>query len=1032
MKSKKGSALLIVLGMLAFMIISAVAFAAYMRFARLPSSYLRRTTSSRQLAKAALARAIDQIDSAIGNNAHPGVGQAPTMYPRYEGTSENRNIWLHRVFFGDDQATTEASTVPVLTLEGLAYIPPPLVNEARFLSRKSPTAIWKSLDFDSGRYAYCALDVSDYFDINRLFADSPRSSAANRRISLAYLFENDAHTQAGSTAQTWDTWMENYRTLDEESFELDWSGNIYPFVSLADYNLALGEKGSIGQFKSPFVEYIKNGGSGGFYSAFGTGDANKDLLRRMTFVTDGLFPEVSTNDYDLANAENQPFSSQFLKKTNPTLSAVIDGDELQNDDKMGWDKRLSALGCATLYDYLDEDHVPISLAIPTFERTPMICGISADIGTPKLAVTKTLQNNLQEVDNGDGTRTATQDVLYRLDAKKLVTDGFLTGSLKALVTYPFSHKADDDGTFKVDGRVAFFFTTSDMGLRTGASSAGDVQSEALHLESKSIPEPGLNADTGVMSLKLNSKSISFNDEMTTEQKAIKDIDFDLTGADTVGSALSNDGTPLVRVTYKWTQRKQGGNTGGVGSMVSYTPKNFDEALKDSICGLTVQEAEYCIPALTSKGIVDPNSKGVKNALEERTLSLNMAVTLRVLDKNDKVVDMVPACLYDDKNQNDISVNDMLMDANNGNFVSGVPYPVMRFDTGGSASTLASITLPDNAQAFEELIEQEGVDVKLWPSSVIVADPRYNWAPEHWYAIDESLTADNWLKKNLSNGDIFMATSDSGYLQSKWELLMLPRLADLKTSGDGNMHGYANIPSSNSRSFTSGAPACNNDRMWDTYDAFSSDGDIAALEEIPWFSGKGFKVNPYSDSTNIVLAALANTPLDWKRASTNLVTGVEDFSSMSAKDFNSKYAWNEYGSDANIAWSDIETIAAKFISSVHAESTSTTYVDWQNVYDNMNWDGENFLDVKLSGETSEIWDVDRKFFFGYWRDCFDAKQQLFLVFVRAEPVMMGGGGMGQIPPQLGARAVALVWRDPTPTKNENIPHQTRVLFYKQLD
>ena len=133
MKSKKGSALLIVLGMLAFMIISAVAFAAYMRFARLPSSYLRRTTSSRQLAKAALARAIDQIDSAIGNNAHPGVGQAPTMYPRYEGTSENRNIWLHRVFFGDDQATTEASTVPVLTLEGLAYIPPPLVNEARFL-----------------------------------------------------------------------------------------------------------------------------------------------------------------------------------------------------------------------------------------------------------------------------------------------------------------------------------------------------------------------------------------------------------------------------------------------------------------------------------------------------------------------------------------------------------------------------------------------------------------------------------------------------------------------------------------------------------------------------------------------------------------------------------------------------------------------------------------------------------------------------------------------------------------------------------
>ena len=55
---RKGSALLIVLGMLAFMVISAVAFSAFMRFSRMPSSYLRRTSSSRHLVKAALAEAI--------------------------------------------------------------------------------------------------------------------------------------------------------------------------------------------------------------------------------------------------------------------------------------------------------------------------------------------------------------------------------------------------------------------------------------------------------------------------------------------------------------------------------------------------------------------------------------------------------------------------------------------------------------------------------------------------------------------------------------------------------------------------------------------------------------------------------------------------------------------------------------------------------------------------------------------------------------------------------------------------------------
>ena len=39
--SRRGSALLIVLGMLSFMIVSAVAFSVYMRMSRAPSSFLR-------------------------------------------------------------------------------------------------------------------------------------------------------------------------------------------------------------------------------------------------------------------------------------------------------------------------------------------------------------------------------------------------------------------------------------------------------------------------------------------------------------------------------------------------------------------------------------------------------------------------------------------------------------------------------------------------------------------------------------------------------------------------------------------------------------------------------------------------------------------------------------------------------------------------------------------------------------------------------------------------------------------------------
>jgi hypothetical protein len=57
-----------------------------------------------------------------------------------------------------------------------------------------------------------------------------------------------------------------------------------------------------------------------------------------------------------------------------------------------------------------------------------------------------------------------------------------------------------------------------------------------------------------------------------------------------------------------------------------------------------------------------------------------------------------------------------------------------------------------------------------------------------------------------------------------------------------------------------------------------------------------------------------------------------------------------------------------------------------------------------------------------------------VFVRAEPLMLGGGTADQMPPQLGARAVALVWRSPSTSGSttSGYPHRTRILFYRPLD
>ena len=118
----------------------------------------------------------------------------------------------------------------------------------------------------------------------------------------------------------------------------------------------------------------------------------------------------------------------------------------------------------------------------------------------------------------------------------------------------------------------------------------------------------------------------------------------------------------------------------------------------------------------------------------------------------------------------------------------------------------------------------------------------------------------------------------------------------------------------------------------------------------------------------------------------------------------------------------------------------SYKPWKLAWNDL-WDAaadndseDEFLGVPLTGNTDRLWDVDRRFLYGYWRDCFAAKQQLFLIFVRAEPLMLGGGTADQMPPQLGARAVALVWRDPTTSSGatSGYPHRTRLLFYRPLD
>ena len=1053
---RNGSALLIVIGVLAFLLISAVAFSAFMRRARLPSTYLRRNAAARQLAKAALAEAIDDLDRAIANDVHPGLGS-------HEG-----NVWRQRVFFRDPNPVDLALTAPILTLEGLAYIPPPLVNEARYLQRNTPTAQWKPFHFDVGRYAYIALDVSDYFDVNRMVADVPRSSSPNGRVRIAHLFESANHRSAPSNAPEWDQWMENYRTFDEDTQEVTFDqGGKLPLVSVADFNLALGRKGGIGRLRSPFYDYLTGSGSGSFYSKAGTpSQSENEMLQSMTLVTDGWYPREGRRStttaggtrttqtvYDLNDPKNQPYKVADLEADRMTVDGAF-ASKIQSTTKAEWLNRLSGLGCALLADYLDADRTPLSLAFPSVERVPMICGIAPNFGrgTSKFSLTRD-PTQPEVVSSGSGgsqntSREVRQWANWRISSG---VDGLGTalrgGSVDALVTFPFLHhdESDDNYDFKVDGRLALFFSAAANGVGTRTDPADDT----LHMAGREVRDLDLQAGTGVIALGLKFgagdlpiKSLK-KGTVDRQEDAVARVTSALPG--NLGSVFAQTGNEFLRAQLKWTQTR---TQKADGSYTDWAPTLDDLLRNPAGHNLEVLDAACAFPPLTAGGKPSEdfttNLKDKLLTLNQR-LRLNAAVWLRIKDdKSHKVVDMVPACTDDDRIQNGKAQPRTLREFQ---VIAGESYPVMRFNTGVEFDfSLAGL------RALERENEPN-LPIEVSPRAVLVADPRYNYAPEHWYVHPDAqnftrLEVEDWTQHNCfgqggCEDDIFMASSDAGYLQSPSELAFLPRVTDLRTYGQSDFCGnFGSLKGIRMMDFPTLGQERNHNLMWRNYDPIDLDAD--AFDQLPFTSeGTGVKVNPYSDSTNVLMMAFVNTPIDWRRATTNVMDGATDYASMHAAEYNKEYAWNEYSSGGRFGWLDLEQIAGRFMQLVRANPT-----DWLSSWRDLGWFAsgreDEFLTLKMSPETDRLWSCDRRFFYGYWRDCFEARQQLFLIFVRAEQLMLAGGEADQLPPQKGGRAVALVWRDPRKmtasggggaaarSNADGYPHRTRILFFHQLD
>ena len=363
--SEQGSALLIVLGFLSFMMISAVSFAVYMRIERQASSNYRHATAARHLLTAGLFRAIDEIDAEL-------------RVPEIKGMVRPRK-------FPDWQGRVRASAVPngekntldarVLSMEALSFIPGLLVNDVRryaipnqddqrdSLNTTWCGAKWRTISMPgnvmgsdgdlvtAGRYAYVCINVSDMLDVNVCRAAS-RDSVSNR-VSIGHLFANDGARDAFDAS---------FKTTDKH------------YDSLQDFYACMYKRDTT--FGSPFHEYLNAGNSV-------NADAGFDEADNHILVTDGIVkpePTRIATPCNILAKTGQPIDAATLNQ--PRATSIALQGEFQTALGNALAGRLVSGATAgddmmatMIADYIDADSIPKKLNMPSTEMVPMISQI---------------------------------------------------------------------------------------------------------------------------------------------------------------------------------------------------------------------------------------------------------------------------------------------------------------------------------------------------------------------------------------------------------------------------------------------------------------------------------------------------------------------------------------------------------------------------------------------------------------------------------------------------------------------------------
>jgi hypothetical protein len=942
--------------------ISAVAFAVYMRIERQASSNYRHTVVARHLLNSALYRAIDEVDSEL--RLYTNSVQSGVKFPDWPGHVLPSAVPNGE---GNDQEAR------VLSLEALSFLPASLVNDVRRYATSNPDDIvngvnvsngkysylgakWRPLSmpilsmvsgdraFDEavvGRYAYLCINLSDMLNVN--VCKATRRVAGTNQVSIGYLFSDFTVAK---------TFEDNRKNTD-----------LY-YPTLQDFYACMAKR-SDPTFSSPYHNWLLAGHSGSSPvsapdDGYGVGSGSAaltttlDAVKKHILVTDGIAkPEPVASAQTPMNVQDATLTSLPLEATVeqlvtrlvtiPTLSAGPAGqNHLRN----------------LLMDYLDKDNTPSfknswgtgSLYRPTGEMVPMIYRVyyrpNGNSANNPIGIATPVGNT-----TGSGTSATTT---YSL---QVAPAGQELGSFFVQSIFPFKHWS----SHKKGSNASLVLDPSAYTLDVSAYLVCVPTGSATGLETK------------------NARLLQL-----------------------IGSPYAFPLTVTI--------------PGGAG--MSPMPTTEGTLLADSIFQLKV-------PSACSMNLYSRDSSAARTATRITCMPgefLHPAIVFFIgLRQNGSLVDLVPGFLDPRVNPSGSPLSTLIGQSASGN--SGIPdrlffeYPALQIGL-----TTDTYTIPSPYKSMWSSLEVPDPRFNHKASNWVVGSgtTSISTISDATKAVLGVDGRDSDIYMFSSNQERLYSPGEFGFLVRPFStaedaansvVLANYTLANVSALEDYE-HMFRTI-----RLYDHGGTGTSQKRddLYNYFSTMNTDGTVT-----------GARVNPLSNVPAVLFAALDLTPVDyWYAVQSdsfyNSLSASDAFKTMFNGIFNTSSMLlspklNDISNWGNFrrAWFNSLTNAvttAKVASSwkyglpdVYGDST---YFQWYSPYP------ADPGRTSIFGGTfgTKLDEIDRKMLFSFSHDSFSDRQQLFLYVLRAEATSSALGK--NVKSLAGGNAVALVWRDPYP-------------------